>query len=236
MLVCGRHELPRAREHREDGATHDLLPGVRRRGRPPHRVRARLAGAVDQLAASAALLRRPRVPGRRAGHARLWPLRASTRATRTMRWSTACRTCSSCWTRWAGRRRSGSATTGEARWSGAWPAIIPSDASAWPTSACRISPTGFAPETLIPLVDRAVYPEAQYPAGQWDYQLFYEESFDKARAAFEANVRQYRQGPVQEGRARAARASRPAPRRSATTAAGSAEPARRPTCRGTPTC
>ena len=48
---------------------------------------------------------------------------------------------------------------------------------------------GFAPETLVPLVDRSVYPEAQYPVGQWDYQLFYEESFDKASAAFEANVR-----------------------------------------------
>ncbi len=48
---------------------------------------------------------------------------------------------------------------------------------------------GFAPRTLIPLVDRSVYPLAQYPAGQWEYQLFYEESFDTARAGFEANVR-----------------------------------------------
>ncbi len=48
---------------------------------------------------------------------------------------------------------------------------------------------GFAPRTLVPYVDRAVYPEAQYPVGQWDYQLFYEESFDKASAAFEADVR-----------------------------------------------
>jgi pimeloyl-ACP methyl ester carboxylesterase len=47
---------------------------------------------------------------------------------------------------------------------------------------------GFAPPTLLPLVDRAVYPQAQFPAGQWDYQLFYEEHFDKARAGFEANV------------------------------------------------
>jgi pimeloyl-ACP methyl ester carboxylesterase len=47
---------------------------------------------------------------------------------------------------------------------------------------------GFAPETMLPLIDRSVYPEAEYPAGQWDYQLFYEESFDKASAAFEANV------------------------------------------------
>ena len=47
---------------------------------------------------------------------------------------------------------------------------------------------GFAPETMLPLIDRSVYPEAEYPAGQWDYQLFYEESFDQASAAFEANV------------------------------------------------
>jgi pimeloyl-ACP methyl ester carboxylesterase len=42
---------------------------------------------------------------------------------------------------------------------------------------------------LVPLVDRSVYPEAQYPVGQWDDQFLYEESFDKASAAFEANVR-----------------------------------------------
>jgi pimeloyl-ACP methyl ester carboxylesterase len=50
-------------------------------------------------------------------------------------------------------------------------------------------PGGFAPKQIIPLVDRNVYPEADYPAGQWDYQLFYEESFDKARSGFEANIR-----------------------------------------------
>jgi len=48
---------------------------------------------------------------------------------------------------------------------------------------------GFTPEALAPLIDRAIYPLAQYPAGQWEYQLFYEENFHKARAAFEANVR-----------------------------------------------
>lgn len=47
---------------------------------------------------------------------------------------------------------------------------------------------GFAPRMLVPFVDRAVYPESQYPVGQWDYMLFYEESFDKARAAFETSV------------------------------------------------
>lgn len=48
---------------------------------------------------------------------------------------------------------------------------------------------GFTIENMVPLVDRAVYPEAEYPVGQWDYQLFYEESFDKACKGFEANIR-----------------------------------------------
>ena len=48
---------------------------------------------------------------------------------------------------------------------------------------------GFAPKNLIPLVDREVYPEGEYPAGQWEYMLFYEESFDNACAAFDADPR-----------------------------------------------
>jgi pimeloyl-ACP methyl ester carboxylesterase len=48
---------------------------------------------------------------------------------------------------------------------------------------------GFTLDTVVPLVDRSVYPEAEHPAGQWDYQFFYEESFDKAHASFEANIR-----------------------------------------------
>jgi pimeloyl-ACP methyl ester carboxylesterase len=49
-------------------------------------------------------------------------------------------------------------------------------------------PGGFAPDVLIPLVDRSVYPESEFPAGQWEYQLFYEENFAKACAAFDASV------------------------------------------------
>ena len=48
-------------------------------------------------------------------------------------------------------------------------------------------PKGFAPESFLPLVDRALYPENEYPAGQWDYQLFYQENFLAACAALEAN-------------------------------------------------
>jgi pimeloyl-ACP methyl ester carboxylesterase len=47
---------------------------------------------------------------------------------------------------------------------------------------------GFCPANFLPLVDRSVYPEAEYPWGQWEYQAFYEENFDKAGASFEADV------------------------------------------------
>jgi pimeloyl-ACP methyl ester carboxylesterase len=47
---------------------------------------------------------------------------------------------------------------------------------------------GFATANLIPLVNREIYPETTYPAGQWEYQLFYEEHFDRARATFEADI------------------------------------------------
>jgi len=49
-------------------------------------------------------------------------------------------------------------------------------------------PNGFSPENLIPLVDRKIYPEKDFPAGQWEYMLFYRENFDKARASFEHNI------------------------------------------------
>lgn len=48
---------------------------------------------------------------------------------------------------------------------------------------------GFTPANLLALVDRRVYPEAEYPVGQWDYQLFYLENFDKACQTFDANPR-----------------------------------------------
>ena len=50
-------------------------------------------------------------------------------------------------------------------------------------------PNGFAVQTLVPLVDRTVYPLDKYPAGQWDYHLYYEEHFEAAGAAFEADPR-----------------------------------------------
>ena len=49
-------------------------------------------------------------------------------------------------------------------------------------------PQGFAPEAIIPLADRSVYPEDQFPAAQWDYMMFYRENFAAAHQAFEADV------------------------------------------------
>jgi pimeloyl-ACP methyl ester carboxylesterase len=48
---------------------------------------------------------------------------------------------------------------------------------------------GFTLDTVVPLVDRELYPADKFPAGQWDYQFYYEESFDNAVQKFEANVR-----------------------------------------------
>ncbi|KAI0141760.1 alpha/beta-hydrolase [Xylariaceae sp. FL1272] len=44
-------------------------------------------------------------------------------------------------------------------------------------------------EHLKSLVDRSVYPEDDYPFGQWDYMAYYEESFEKSVAEYEANIR-----------------------------------------------
>lgn len=42
-------------------------------------------------------------------------------------------------------------------------------------------------EPLLELVDRDLYPQDRFPAGQWDYMLYYEESFEAATAVFDAN-------------------------------------------------
>jgi pimeloyl-ACP methyl ester carboxylesterase len=49
-------------------------------------------------------------------------------------------------------------------------------------------PKGFTAEAAIALIDRSIYPAAEFPAGQWEYQLFYRENFATAQAVFEANI------------------------------------------------
>ncbi|HYL57849.1 MAG TPA: alpha/beta hydrolase [Candidatus Acidoferrales bacterium] len=40
----------------------------------------------------------------------------------------------------------------------------------------------------LTLVDRKLYPEKEFPAGQWDYMRYYEESFAESIAPMDANV------------------------------------------------
>ncbi len=47
----------------------------------------------------------------------------------------------------------------------------------------------FTLDERLSLIDRKLYPEAEYPVGQWDYQLFYAENFEKAHKAFEKDIR-----------------------------------------------
>ena len=48
---------------------------------------------------------------------------------------------------------------------------------------------GFALENFVPLVDRELYPADKFPAGQWEYMMFYQENFAAAEAALEGSTR-----------------------------------------------
>jgi pimeloyl-ACP methyl ester carboxylesterase len=48
---------------------------------------------------------------------------------------------------------------------------------------------GFTLDERLPLIDRKIYPKAEFPVGQWDYQYFYAENFEKAHKDFEKDVR-----------------------------------------------
>ena len=46
---------------------------------------------------------------------------------------------------------------------------------------------GIGPDSMISLVNRDIYPEDDFPVGQWDYMLYYQENFDKATSVFDAD-------------------------------------------------
>jgi pimeloyl-ACP methyl ester carboxylesterase len=50
------------------------------------------------------------------------------------------------------------------------------------------SPESFSLPSLLPLVDRKVYPADQYPDGQWDYYRFYQHHFDQTVSDFDADI------------------------------------------------
>ena len=44
-------------------------------------------------------------------------------------------------------------------------------------------------DATLALVNRDIYPEEQFPAGQWEYMRFYEENFEAATRSFDADPR-----------------------------------------------
>jgi pimeloyl-ACP methyl ester carboxylesterase len=59
---------------------------------------------------------------------------------------------------------------------------------------------GFSPQNMGPYIARDIYPETQYPVGQWDYMLHYEENFDATVREFEADVRAMVRASFRKGR------------------------------------
>ena len=104
------------------------------------------------------------------------------------------------------RRRSGSDTTGAP--GGLVDRAAPSRSLPRRRQPLRaLHPRRLRRRTILPLADREVYPEDKFPAAQWDYQIFYEENFERAapasrttcaatvKALFRAGDRR-RQGPA----------------------------------------
>ena len=50
------------------------------------------------------------------------------------------------------------------------------------------APQGFALPSLLPLIDRNLYPADQYPDGQWDYYRFYLTHFEQTVTDFNADI------------------------------------------------
>jgi pimeloyl-ACP methyl ester carboxylesterase len=49
-------------------------------------------------------------------------------------------------------------------------------------------PEGFALPSLLPLIDRRLYPADRYPDGQWDYFRFYQTHFNQTVSDFDADI------------------------------------------------
>jgi pimeloyl-ACP methyl ester carboxylesterase len=52
---------------------------------------------------------------------------------------------------------------------------------------------------VLATIDRELYPENEFPAGQWDYMRYYEESFAEAIASMDANVYEFVKLTVSQG-------------------------------------
>jgi pimeloyl-ACP methyl ester carboxylesterase len=49
-------------------------------------------------------------------------------------------------------------------------------------------PAGHALRTVVPLIDRSIYPADEYPDGQWDYYRYYTTHFDAAVSDLDADI------------------------------------------------
>ena len=76
-----------------------------------------------------------------------------------------------------------------------WGVVVATELAAHEPDRCRgvvltslaYQPEGHALNTIVPLVDRAIYPADRYPDGQWDYYRYYTTHFDRAVADLDAD-------------------------------------------------
>lgn len=76
-----------------------------------------------------------------------------------------------------------------------WGVVVVGELAAHEPSRCRgvvlvslaYQPAGHGLRTVVPLIDRSIYPEDLYPDGQWDYYRYYTTHFDAAVADLDAD-------------------------------------------------
>src|SRR4051794_31775970 len=76
-----------------------------------------------------------------------------------------------------------------------WVAVVAGELAAHEPERCRgvvltslaYQPEGHALRTIVPLVDRTIYPADKYPDGQWDYYRYYTTHFEAAVADLDAD-------------------------------------------------
>ncbi|WP_263996863.1 alpha/beta hydrolase [Mycobacterium yunnanensis] len=78
-----------------------------------------------------------------------------------------------------------------------WGSVVVADLAAHEPNRCRglvltslaYYPEGHALQTVVPLVDRSIYPADEFPDGQWDYYRYYVTHFASAVADLDADLR-----------------------------------------------
>lgn len=60
------------------------------------------------------------------------------------------------------------------------------EAMVWLTVPYKTLELGYV--EVLPFINRTIYPEDEYPYGQWDYMLYYEEHFERATAVFNSSI------------------------------------------------